>query len=93
MEEEVKELKEAVYLQDQQAIEEEMGDVLFSLVNYARFLNIDPDTALENTNRKFIRRFQWMEKNAAERSLNIADMTLEQLDELWNAAKETETNY
>ena len=85
--EEIAELQKAVQSNDQAAIEEEMGDVLFSLVNYARFVNVDPDTALENTNRKFIRRFQFMEKSALERSLNIASMPLHQLDELWNEAK------
>ncbi len=90
VEEEIGELKEAVHSNNQQAMEEEMGDVLFSLVNYARFISIDPDTALENTNRKFIRRFQYMEQIASERLLHLASMTLEQLDELWNEAKAIE---
>ncbi len=87
VQEEIAELKEAVELKNQKDIEEEMGDVLFSLVNYARFVNVDPDTALENTNRKFIRRFQFMEKVALERSLQLASMTLEEMDILWNQAK------
>jgi MazG family protein len=87
VQEEIAELKEAVETKNQKDIEEEMGDVLFSLVNYARFINVDPDTALENTNRKFIRRFQFMEKVALERSLQMASMTLEEMDVLWNEAK------
>jgi len=87
VEEEIAELKEAVQLNDAAAIEEELGDVLFSLVNYARFINADPDTALENTNRKFIRRFQFMEKKALEQNLQMASMRLEQMDVLWNEAK------
>ena len=90
VEEEIAELKEAVASKDQAAIEDEMGDVFFSLVNYARFVNTDPDTALENTNRKFIRRFQYMEKTAKERSLQLGSMSLEQMDELWNEAKAAE---
>lgn len=90
VEEEIAELKAAVQLKDQAAIEEEMGDVMFSLVNYARFVNVDPDTALENTNRKFIRRFQFMENAALERNLQLNKMTLEAMDELWNEAKTME---
>lgn len=92
VQEEIAELKEAVETKNQKDIEEEMGDVLFSLVNYARFINVDPDTALENTNRKFIRRFQFMEKVALERSLQMASMTLEEMDMLWNEAKLEEKN-
>ena len=90
VEEEISELKEAVGLQDQASIEDELGDVLFSLVNYARFVGVDPDTALENTNRKFIRRFQYMEKVAAEKGLQLNTMQLAQMDELWNEAKVAE---
>ncbi|MEO7308756.1 MAG: nucleoside triphosphate pyrophosphohydrolase [Chitinophagaceae bacterium] len=87
VEEEIQELKEAIQSGSQAAMEDEMGDVLFSLVNYARFINVDPDTSLENTNRKFIRRFRFMEKIALERSLHLASITLEQMDALWNEAK------
>ncbi len=93
VEEELAELKEAVGLKNQKDIEEEMGDVLFSLVNYARFINVDPDTVLENTNRKFIRRFQFMEKAALERSLQMTTMTLAEMDEIWNEAKAAEKSY
>lgn len=65
-------------------IEEEFGDVLFSLVNYARFIGVDPETALEKVNRKFKSRFEYIEANA-EKDLN--DMTLEEMDLLWNEAK------
>jgi len=90
VEEEMSELKEAVAFKEQDDIEEELGDVLFSLVNYARFLNVDPDTALEKTNRKFMRRFQYMEKVAAEKGLQLNSMDLAQMDELWNEAKAVE---
>ncbi len=71
-------------------IEEEFGDVLFALVNYARFVNVDPELALEKTNKKFIRRFQYIEDKAAEQNKALKDMTLEEMDALWNRAKEME---
>jgi XTP/dITP diphosphohydrolase len=82
--EEMDELKEAVQLQRQNEIEEEFGDLLFSLINYARFINVDPETALEKTNIKFKKRFEYIEKNA-EKSLQ--DMSLEEMDVLWEKAK------
>ena len=90
VEEEVHELKEYAYegaAKDKAAIEEEFGDVLFSLINYARFLDIDPETALEKTNKKFIHRFQYIEKQAAATGKKLDDMTLEEMDGLWNDAK------
>ncbi len=69
-------------------IELEFGDVLFSLVNYARFINVDPETALEKTNRKFKSRFEFIEKNAPR---PLAEMTLEEMDVLWNEAKLVKT--
>jgi len=90
VEEELAELKQAVALADQQHIEEEMGDVFFSLVNYSRFINIDPDTALENCNRKFISRFKQMESLATERELIFNTLSLEAMDVLWNEAKALE---
>jgi MazG family protein len=71
----------------QHKMEEEFGDLLFSLVNYARFLNIDPETALERTNKKFIARFQQMEKEAQGQGKQLADMTLEEMDAIWNQIK------
>ncbi|MCP4442298.1 MAG: nucleoside triphosphate pyrophosphohydrolase [Aureispira sp.] len=85
VEEEVEELHEVVKENtDQAKIEEEFGDVLFSMINYARFLKIDPELALERTNRKFIKRFQYIEENATKA---LDDMSLEEMDELWNEAK------
>ncbi|WP_295117370.1 nucleoside triphosphate pyrophosphohydrolase [uncultured Chitinophaga sp.] len=88
--EEMEELKEAMVTGNQDEIEEEFGDVMFSLVNYSRFLKIDAENALERTNRKFIRRFQQMEQLAEERGLSLHDMSLEQMDGLWNDIKKTE---
>ena len=70
--------------------EQELGDVFFSLVNYARISGINPDTALERTNNKFINRFQQMENLALEKNLNLAHLTLEKMDELWEEAKKKE---
>ena len=66
---------------------EELGDVLFSLVNYARFLGIDPDEALERTNRKFIRRFQFLERESAKDGCKLGEMTLSEMDAYWERAK------
>lgn len=68
-------------------VEDEFGDVLFALVNYARFTGVNPEDALERTNKKFIRRFEWMEKKAAELNLKLQDMSLQEMDQLWNEAK------
>jgi XTP/dITP diphosphohydrolase len=73
-------------------IEEEFGDVLFSLINYARFININPDDALSKTNTKFINRFQLMEKLINENDLNIGNLNLTEMDVYWNKAKEIEKN-
>ena len=71
-------------------IEEEFGDLLFALVNYARFLKVDPETALERTNKKFIRRFSYIEETARTEGRDLETMTLEEMDGLWNKAKSTE---
>lgn len=68
-------------------IEEEFGDVLFALINYARFLKINPEDALEKTNRKFISRFNYMELKVREQGKTMADMSLEEMDVYWNEAK------
>ncbi len=81
------ELLEAVQSEKKEAIEEEFGDLLFSLINYARFLQVDAEAALERTNKKFMYRFQEMEKMAAEKGLQLANMSLEAMDELWNEIK------
>lgn len=85
--EELDELKEAMEENNQDHIEEEFGDVLFSLVNLARFLNVDPELALERTNRKFMDRFNKMEIIAEENGKSLLDMNLEELDALWNFVK------
>lgn len=87
IEEEMSELKEVVQAGDMDKMEEEMGDVFFSLVNYARFLQIDADHALERTNRKFMQRFLQMEKEANSEGKELAKMTLEEMDEIWNRIK------
>jgi MazG family protein len=85
--EELEELKEAVQLEDKNEIELEFGDVLFALINYSRFIEVDAESALEKTNQKFMSRFRWMENYANENKLNMHDMNLQQLDEIWNLAK------
>ena len=72
---------------DQQRAEGEFGDLLFSLVNYARFIDINPETALERTNKKFIKRFQYLEERAKANGKALADMTLAEMDVYWNEAK------
>jgi MazG family protein len=85
--EEMEELQEAVALGDAGRIEEEFGDLTFSLVNYARFLHIDAENALERTNRKFIHRFTRMEEEARLKGRSLADMSLQEMDDLWNGIK------
>jgi MazG family protein len=86
VEEEMAELKEAETISTEKT-EEEFGDLLFSLVNYARFLQIDAETALEKTNKKFIRRFQLMEGKAKEKGRSLSDMSLQEMDDMWNEIK------
>ena len=87
VEEELTELKEAEAANDQAHIEEEFGDLLFSLINYSRFLKIDAETALEKTNIKFKTRFEAMETMAAEKQVNLGDLTLNELNDMWEKAK------
>ncbi|MEO7445759.1 MAG: nucleoside triphosphate pyrophosphohydrolase [Ferruginibacter sp.] len=87
LDEEIAELKVAVQSKNQQDIEDEMGDVFFSLVNVARFLQVDAENALERTNKKFIKRFMVMEEMAATENKFLHDMNLEEMDVLWNKAK------
>ena len=91
VEEEMQELQEAVAENNTAHIEEEFGDVLFSLMNYARFLNVDAEGVLEKTNRKFIRRFTIMEEIATVSGRNLADMSLEEMDNIWNEVKKQRT--
>ncbi len=87
VEEEIGEMKEAIAANDPVQVEEEFGDVLFSMVNYARFLQVDADNALSLTNAKFIHRFTSMEKLAASRGLNFSELSLTEMDALWNEIK------
>lgn len=89
--EELQELEQEVEGQNsQEKIEEEFGDVLFALINYARFLKIKPEHALEKTNRKFIKRFQYIEQVAQEKNKKLQEMSLEEMDIIWNNAKTME---
>ncbi|HWK07876.1 MAG TPA: nucleoside triphosphate pyrophosphohydrolase [Puia sp.] len=88
--EEMEELREAISLKDPVKIEEEFGDLSFTLVNYARFLQIDAENALEKANRKFMGRFTRMEEEATARGRSLADMTLEEMDGLWDDLKALE---
>lgn len=72
---------------DKEKIEQEFGDVLFSLINYARFIDVDPESALEKTNKKFIKRFQYLEDETRKQGRALEDMTLEEMDIYWNKAK------
>jgi XTP/dITP diphosphohydrolase len=87
VEEEMGELQEAVSGGKQAEIEDEFGDVLFSLANYARFLQIDAEGSLEKTNKKFIRRFQEMETVALQNGKQLSSMTLDEMDAIWNQVK------
>lgn len=87
LQEELGELQDEVNANDQEKIEAEFGDVLFSMINYARFLNVDPESALERTNKKFIKRFQYLESKAAILGKSLSDMTLAEMDVFWEEAK------
>lgn len=91
VQEEMGELEEAVKSGDADRMEDELGDVLFSLVNFARFLQVDAENALERTNKKFMKRFNGMEAMAKEQNKALHDMTLTELDLLWNKMKQTNT--
>lgn len=85
--EEIEELHAEVKAQKHTAIEAEFGDVLFSLINYARFLKVNPEDALERTNKKFIARFQYLERKATESGKSLRDMTLAEMEAYWQEAK------
>jgi len=91
VEEEITEMEEAIQKNDQKKSEEELGDVLFSLVNFARFLNVDAENALELTNNKFIYRFTKMEEEALANNKALAEMSLEEMDAIWNDIKRKNT--
>jgi XTP/dITP diphosphohydrolase len=86
--EELEEFLTASRSQDRQSMQSEFGDLLFSLINYSRFVDINPEEALELTNKKFIARFQHMEQAIREDDKKITDLSLDQLDSYWNKAKE-----
>ena len=87
VEEEIGKLKVEIAANDYEKMEQEFGDVLFSMINYARFLNIDPETALEKTNKKFKHRFELMESYANEHGLDLAQMSLKEKEALWQRMK------
>lgn len=88
VEEEIAELNEAITAGDQDKMEDEFGDVVFSLINYARFLRIDAENALERTNKKFISRFTRMEQQALAAGRKLEEMTLGEMDAIWNTIKQ-----
>lgn len=87
VQEELQEFQHEVKQNNQQKLEEEFGDVLFSMINYARFLNVNPEDALEKTNQKFLKRFNYMEQKIREQGKQLADCTLSEMDHYWNEAK------
>lgn len=87
VQEELAELQLEVNTGDQNRIESEFGDVLFSMINYARFLKVNPEDALERTNKKFIKRFMYLESKANELGKSLHDMTLAEMDVFWEEAK------
>lgn len=88
LDEELKEFKEALETKKQDEIEDELGDIFFMLVNISRFIGVNPEDALRKTISKFISRFRYIEMNAAEQGRKLSDMTLEEIDALWDEAKE-----
>jgi XTP/dITP diphosphohydrolase len=90
--EEIEELKVEIKNGDNDRIESEFGDVLFALTNYARFIDVNPEDALERTNKRFIKRFQIMEKMIAKEGLNLSEMKLSEMDVFWEKAKQTYLN-
>lgn len=85
--EEAQELHEAIRNKDEKEIESEIGDLLFSIVNLARYTGVDPETALRKTNRKFRKRFSKIEDEAKRKGVSLEDMSLEEMDAVWNSAK------
>ena len=87
LDEEMAEFKESLKKEDAAGIEEELGDIFFMLVNISRFLGINPEDALRKTISKFIRRFRYIEENAADAGKPLSDMTLDEMEMLWQEAK------
>jgi len=88
VQEELSELNEEIKAGNNENIEKEFGDVLFSMINYARFINVNPENALEKTNKKFINRFQYLERESKKEGKNLADMSLAEMDVYWEKSKE-----
>jgi MazG family protein len=87
VEEEMKEFKMEIDVADETKAANEFGDLLFALINYARFMNINPEEALERTNKKFIKRFQYLEESVNASNRKLSEMTLDEMDVYWNEAK------
>jgi XTP/dITP diphosphohydrolase len=88
VEEEIAELKEVIDTNQPDKVEEEFGDLVFSLINYARFLQVDAENALERTNKKFIQRFSKMEEQAIQQGKDLSTMSLQEMDAIWNSIKQ-----
>lgn len=92
IDEELQELKESIETHSRLEVEEELGDLLFAIVNLGRHLKIDPEIALEKCNQKFIRRFQYIETSLQQQSKNIENSSLDEMETLWQSAKQKEKN-
>ncbi len=92
VEEEISELKEEIKKMDNETIEAELGDVLFSIINASRLYGIDPEAALEKTNRKFIKRFNYLEKKTLKKGISLHDMTLDEMNVIWEEAKKEDSS-
>lgn len=88
VQEELSELNEEIKAGNTKNIEKEFGDVLFSMINYARFINVNPENALEKTNKKFINRFQYLEQEAKKAGKQLSEMSLAEMDVIWEKSKE-----
>lgn len=88
--EELQELEQEIKNNDANRTEKELGDVFFSLINYARFLKVNPENALEQTNKKFMKRFEFIEQKARELGKNLTEMTLSEMDTFWELSKQNE---
>jgi len=88
VQEELTELNEEIKAENKENIEKEFGDVLFSMINYARFIGVNPENALEKTNKKFINRFQFLEEAAKKEGKELSDMSLTEMDVYWEKSKE-----
>jgi XTP/dITP diphosphohydrolase len=88
VQEEISELNEEIKVANKENIEKEFGDVLFSMINYARFIDVNPENALEKTNKKFINRFQYLEAEAKKEGKELSDMSLTEMDVHWENSKE-----